>query len=126
MPKGGPRPNSGPPVDNLNALKHGRNASPFLPCHPPLDSLLPRLRTLTRLTKGRKNAHSADTNPSIERSASYVERRTINKSDTNAPAAVYAANPKAKKPHPNNQTPYLAPPPLSIPRYEKPLDRSYP
>ena len=26
MPRGGPRPNSGPPLGNLNALKHGRTS----------------------------------------------------------------------------------------------------
>ncbi len=29
MPRGGPRPNSGPPVDNLNALTHGRNSRQY-------------------------------------------------------------------------------------------------
>ena len=139
--RGGPRPGAGAPKGNLNALKHGRRSAQFAQIGALLASI-PQARTAL-LTLARRHglkqrraeevaavllqrllehAHQIQ-NARLNVQSAIVDRRTIKKSDPNTRRAGYAAGPKTKIPPPVDQTPNLAAPAPSNPRYEKPLDR---
>ena len=107
----GRRPPCHPPLDNLSASGGARRPA----SDQSEDPCSPLRRRIPQIQNRRSNVQ-----PPIH------ERRTINKSGTKPPTREYATPPETKNTLPINQTPYLAPPPPSIPRYGKPLDRSYP
>ncbi len=84
MPKGGPRPNSGPPVDNLNALKHGRNSRQYkrllelVADDPEARDLLVQI---ARVQRRRRRQAQGDTNRLLIAVAAQLRERALDLAD---------------------------------------------
>ena len=80
MPRGGPRPNSGPPLGNLNALKHGRTSRQrqrllqFLAGSPEARDLL---TAIARVQRRRRKQAQHDTNSLLIALASRLRERAL-------------------------------------------------
>ncbi len=80
MPRGGPRPNSGPPLGNLNALKHGRTSRQqqrllqLLADNPEARDLL---TAIARVQRRRRKQAERDTNRLLIALAARLRERAL-------------------------------------------------
>jgi len=80
MPRGGPRPNSGPPLGNLNAYKHGRTSRQhqrllhLVAQDPEARHLLVRI---ARVQRRRRSQAQRDTNRLLITVAAQLRERAI-------------------------------------------------
>ncbi len=80
MSRGGPRPNSGPPLGNLNALKHGRTSRQqqrllqLLADNPEARDLL---TAIARIQRRRRKQAQRDTNRLLIALASRLRERAL-------------------------------------------------
>jgi len=80
MPRGGPRPGSGPPLGNLNALKHGRTSRQYqrllhlVAEDPEARHLLVRI---ARVQRRRRSQAQGDTNHLLIAVAAQLRERAL-------------------------------------------------